>query len=778
MVLFTFFFAFGVWYLQQQASLPDFTFAWLLGLPLILLIATRRLWPGSVHALLIALFAAGLGFYHAAWQAEQRLAVALPDTWQGRDISVIGVIAGLPRNHEHGSRFKFDVEKTLTPQAIVPHHIYLSTYFNQNAATPKPRAGERWRLTLRLKQPHGSSNPTGSDFELWALENNIRAVGYINNKADNRRIDATAHGFAYRIESWREAVRDKFNAALPDAPYVGVLSALAIGDQSSIAQNQWQIFTRTGVNHLMSISGLHITMLAGLGFALTYWLWRRSTRLTLLLPARKAAALIALLVAFGYALISGYAVPAQRTVYMVGAVAIALWLNRNFSLGQILSIALLGVLVPDPWAVLSPGFWLSFGAVALILYVTAHRLRPGHWLMEYGKVQWAMTIGLMPMLLALFQQISLVSPIANTFAIPLVSLVVVPLTLLGAVLPLDAPLWLAHWLMNWSMVCLTWLSALPQAVWTQHEPPAWSIVAGMLGVIWILLPHGFPARWLGLLFMLPMFFNVPPVPAQNTLRLIVFDVGQGLAVAAQTRHHALLYDTGPDFSNENDSGNRILIPALRAMGIAKLDGLILTHGDSDHTSGAASVMQAMPINWLLSSLPDEHALLQQATQPIKCADGQRWNWDGVSFEILHPDISSYQDEKIRDNDRGCVMRISIGEQRILLTADIEKKSEARLINKHADKLYTTLLVAPHHGSKTSSTLEFIAATLPDYAVFTAGYRNRFGHPRQEVVQRYTDSGAVVMRSDQDGAILVDMDAQSLHIERYRETHRRYWTHVM
>jgi competence protein ComEC len=382
------------------------------------------------------------------------------------------------------------------------------------------------------------------------------------------------------------------------------------------------------------------------------------------------------------------------------------------------------------------------------------------------------------MLLALFQQISLVSPIANTFAIPLVSLVVVPLTLLGAVLPLDAPLWLAHWLMNWSMVCLTWLSALPQAVWTQHEPPAWSIVAGMLGVIWILLPHGFPARWLGLLFMLPMFFNVPPLPAQNTLRLIVFDVGQGLAVAAQTRHHALLYDTGPDFSNENDSGNRILIPALRAMGIAKLDGLILTHGDSDHTGGAASVMQAMPINWLLSSLPDEHALLQQATQPIKCADGQRWNWDGVSFEILHPDISSYQDEKIRDNDRGCVMRISIGEQRILLTADIEKKSEARLINKHADKLYTTLLVAPHHGSKTSSTLEFIAATLPDYAVFTAGYRNRFGHPRQEVVQRYTDSGAVVMRSDQDGAILVDMDAQSLHIERYRETHRRYWTHVM
>jgi len=778
MVLFTIFFTFGVWYLQQQAALPDFTWAWLLpGLPLAVLISTRQPWLRVARAILIALFAAGLGFYHAAWQAEQRLAISLPDEWQGHDIKVIGVVAELPRNHEHGLRFSFDVEKTLTPQATVPRHIYLSTYLDQDATAPKPRAGERWQLTLRLKQPHGSSNPFGSDFELWALENNIRAIGYVNNKGDNLRLDALAGGLAYRIESWRESVRDKFNATLPGAPYAGVLSALAIGDQSSIAQNQWQVFTRTGVNHLMSISGLHITMLASLGFALTYWLWRRSTRLTLLLPARKAAALMALLVALGYALISGYAVPAQRTVYMVGAVAIALWLNRNFSLGQMLSIALLGVLIPDPWAVLSPGFWLSFGAVALILYVTAHRIGRSHWLAEYGKVQWAMTIGLIPMLLALFQQVSLVSPIANAFAIPLVSLVVVPLTLLGVVLPFDAPLWLAHLLMSWSMVCLTWLNALPQAVWTQHAPPAWSIVAGMLGVLWILLPRGFPSRWLGLVLMLPMFFNAPEAPVQNSLRLTIFDVGQGLAVAVQTQRHALLYDTGPDFSNENDSGNRILIPALRAMDIAKLDGLILTHDDSDHTGGAASVMQAMPIDWLLSSLPDGHVLLQHATHPQRCADGQHWDWDGVGFEILHPDIASYNDETIRDNDRGCVLRISIGEQRILLTADIEKKSEARLINEHADKLFTTLLVVPHHGSKTSSTLEFITATLPDYAVFTVGYRNRFGHPKQEIVQRYADSGAELFRSDQDGAILVNMSAQDLHIERYRETHRRYWTHV-
>ena len=782
MVIFTILFAIGVWWLQQQAALPDFTWTWLLFIfPLIIFplrFRRRNRATRSIHTLLLAIFACGLGFYHAAWQAEQRLAISLPYEWQGRDIEVIGVVAELPRSHERGLRFSFDVEKTLTPQASVPRHIYLSTYFDSQAIPLALHAGERWQLTLRLKQPHGSSNPYGFDFEAWALENNVRAVGYVHNKGNNIRLGTLTDGFHYRIESWREAVRDKFDATLGNAPYSGVLSALAIGDQSGIPAAQWQVFTRTGINHLISISGLHITMLSGMGFALAYWLWRRSTRLTLWLPARKAAALVALLVALGYALLSGFAVPAQRTVYMVGAVAAALWLNRNFSPGQILSIALLGVLIPDPWAVLSAGFWLSFGAVAIILYVTAYRLGKSHWLNEYATVQWAMSIGLVPMLLGLFRQASLVSPIANAFAIPLVSLIVVPLALLGAALPLDVPLWLAHIAMEWTMVPLEWLNALPQAVWIQHAPPAWSIVAGMLGVLWILLPRGFPARWLGVLLLLPMFLNTPEAPAQGTLKLVIFDVGQGLSVAAQTQHHALLYDSGPDFSGDTDSGNRILVPALRALGIAELDGLILTHNDLDHTGGAASVMQAMPVGWLSSSLPDDQPLLKLAKQTQRCMDGQQWNWDGINFEMLHPDAASYADDKISNNNRGCVLRISVGNQHILLAADIEKNSEARLLKEHMDKLPTTLLVVPHHGSKTSSTIGFVIATLPDYAVFTAGYRNSFGHPREDVLQRYADSGAELLRSDEDGAILVEVNAQGLRVERYRKTHRRYWTHQM
>ena len=431
---------------------------------------------------------------------------------------------------------------------------------------------------------------------------------------------------------------------------------------------------------------------------------------------------------------------------------------------------------------MSPVFWLSFGAVALILYVSTYRLGKSHWLVGYGNVQWAMTIGLVPMSLGLFQQVSLVSPIANAFAIPLVSLVVVPLTLLGAVLPTyfsnwDAPLWLAHSVMDWTMILLIWLNDLPQAVWTQHAPPAWSILAGMLGVLVILLPRGFPARWLGFLMLLPMFFNAPKPPMQDSVRLTVFDVGQGLSVAAQTKTHALLYDTGPDFSDGADSGNRILIPSLRAMGISKLDGLILTHDDTDHTGGAASVMQAMPITWVSSSLPDGHPLLQLATDKRRCADGQSWQWDGVQFEILHPDNASYSEESISKNNRGCVLRVSIGNRHIFLAADIEKESEQQLLEEHPDKLPATLLVVPHHGSKTSSTDAFIAAVQPRYALFTVGYLNRFGHPKQDVLLRYANSGAQLLRSDEDGAILVEMDAQGLQVERYRKTHRRYWTHT-
>lgn len=777
MVSFALSFTLGVWYLQQQAALPALPFYW--PIPVLALLLPRvngRILSLIRHALLLGC-AAWLGFAWSAWLAQGRLADSLPYEWQGKDIVVSGVVAEMPRQHERGSRFTFDVEEVTTPGAHVPRRIQIATYDGDSATPLQPGAGQRWQFTVRLKQPHGSSNPFGSDFEAWALERNIRAVGYVHGKGDNLKLAGQTYSPAYLVQHLRETVRTHFNNTLGEAPYRGILTALAIGDQSAISQAEWQVFTRTGVNHLMSISGLHITLLAGMIFAVAYRLWQRSVRLTLWLPARKAAALAGLAAALFYTLVSGYEIPAQRTLYMVATFTAMLMLSRNVAPSQMLAAALMVVLLADPWAVLSPGFWLSFGAVALIFHVSANRLHTQNWLAEYGKVQWAMTIGLIPPLLALFQQLSLVAPVANAFAIPLVSFAVVPLTLLGTLPPFEWMLYLAHLAMSLCMWFLKLLDDLPLVVWVQHAPPPWTVAVGVAGALWILAPRGFPLRALGALLLLPMFLLSPPAPAAGSAKITVFDVGQGLAVAVRTRSHTLLYDTGPDFSGDADSGNRILLPALRGMGIRQLDALLLSHGDIDHIGGTTSTLQAIPALDVISSLPDDHPALQLAAHRERCRDGLAWDWDGVRFEILHPEEVGEKTSR-HDNEQSCVLRITAGQHSLLLVGDIEKLSERRLLSLHGDKLRTTLLVAPHHGSKTSSSAEFVQAVRPRHVVFTAGYRNRFGHPREEVVERYRQIGSEILRSDRDGAISMIMDAESIVVERHRQVHKRYWQHIV
>jgi len=638
------------------------------------------------------------------------------------------------------------------------------------------RAGERWRLTLRLRRPHGSLNPHGFDYEAWLLERNIRATGYVRPDSGNRRIASLVARPQYLVERAREAVRARIRSVLVDAPYAGVLSALAVGDQGAISQSQWQVFTRTGVNHLMSISGLHVTMISGLAFAMIYWLWRRSARLTLQLPARKAAAVAGLLTALGYAWLSGFAVPAQRTVYMLAVVAAALWSGRLSSASVVLCAALFVVLVIDPWAVLAPGFWLSFGAVGLIMYVTTGRVAQEHWFSAWARVQWAITLGLVPLMLALFQQISLVSPFANAIAIPIVSLVVVPLTLIGVVLPFDLLLHVAHAVMGLCGEMLEWMSALPLAVWQQHAPPPWTVAIAMLAVLWLFLPRGFPARWIGAAGLLPLFLVEPALPADGTLKLTVLDVGQGLAVIAQTRNHALLYDAGPAYGPQIDSGNRVIVPYLRASGVRALTGMVISHSDNDHSGGANSVLQAMPPEWLLTSMPADHPSIAQAASTTRCEAGGQWQWDGVNFELLHPAKENYAREKFRGNDRGCVLRISTAAgASVLLTADVEQKSEREMLASVPGKLRAQVLLVPHHGSRTSSSAAFVAQVHPDIALVAAGYRNRFGHPKDDVLDRYRAIGSRIYRTDFDGALIVEVAGDgAINVQRYRAYYRRYW----
>ena len=781
-------FALGVCLLQQQAQLPSLAWALVL-LPVLLAWWWLRLADKRAALLLPALFVAA-GFFYAAARAEWRLAERLPRQWEGVDLTVTGVVASLPQPLAGGVRFDFDVEQVAPAAARLPQRIALSWYNGLSREafqeiTPI-RAGERWRLIVRLRRPHGGVNPYGFDYESWLLQRAIGATGYVRPGA-NVRLDGLVLRPAYLIERGREILRARHWDALPGYPYAGVLTALAIGDQNAIDAQQWQLFARTGVSHLMSISGLHVTMVASLFAALVHWLWRRSSALMLALPARKVSAVAGFLAALAYCLIAGFAVPAQRTLYMVGVVALALWAGRVSSVSRVLCAALLLVLLLDPWAVLAPGFWLSFGAVAVILYVATGRLRAGpapalghgvalgQSLVQWGRVQWAITLALAPLLLVWFQQMSLVSPLANAVAIPLVSLVVTPLALAGSVLPFDFILKLAHAVMAVQMWLLEWCAALPAAVWQQHAPATWTVGLALAGTAWLLLPRGVPVRWLGLPLMLPMFAVAPPAPAPGALWLTVLDVGQGLAVFVQTERHALLYDAGPAYSPEADSGSRVILPFLRASGIAQLDAMVVSHDDNDHAGGAATVLAGVPVAAFYSSLPATHAAwLAAPGYRLPCAAGQGWDWDGVHFELLHPAAASYARDRIKSNDRSCVLRIATAHGAVLLTGDIELRSEQELLARAPQKLRADVLVVPHHSSRTSSTDEFIAAVQPRWAVLPVGYRNRFGHPKEEVVARYRARGAQMLRTDNAGAVLVRIDGEGTVVQAYRGLRKRYW----
>jgi competence protein ComEC len=759
-------FALGVFLLQRQPALPGWG-ALASACALAALAAIGFIPRVSRSVAAVAAFAgfAALGLVWAAALAHIRLADRLDPALEGRDLAVSGVVASLPQAVERGVRFDFDVE---TPAAAVPRSVALTWYGDP---AEEVHAGERWRLTVRLRRPHGSVNPHGFDYEAWLLERGIRATGYVR---EGERLDGLVVHPPYLIDRLREAARERILSALPDHPYAGVLIALAIGDQRAIEPGQWQLFARTGVSHLMSISGLHVTMVAGLFAALVSFGWRRIERLALALPAQKAAALAGFLAAFAYCLVSGFAVPAQRTLYMVGVVAAALWLGRASSASRVLAAALLVVLLIDPWAVLSPGFWLSFAAVAVIFYVsTGYTARP-HWLAQWGRVQWAVTVGLAPLMLVLFQQVSLVSPLANAAAIPLVSFVVTPLALAGAVLPFDWVLVLGHAILEALMAVLGALASLPSAMWQQHAPVPWTVPLALLGIAWLLLPRGFPARWLGAVLAVPLFAVLPPAPAAGELWMTVLDVGQGLSVVVRTHGHALLYDAGPAFGALADSGSRVVLPYLRGEGVARLDAMVVSHDDRDHAGGAVSVLEGIPVATLWSSLAEGDALLAALGASEACVAGRGWEWDGVAFEFIHPAPGRAAGPLARPNNRSCVLRIAAPGGRVLIAGDIERAAERELLRRAPGLLPADALVVPHHGSATSSTAEFVETVAPRYAVFTVGYRNRFGHPRENVLERYRDAGSALLRTDTAGAVELRFAPGASRIERQRERARRYW----
>lgn len=767
-------FVLGVVLLQQQAGLPSILWSYALALAFgVWLLVLRERVPSAGSRTLVFLICGAAGFLWAAMVGHVRLADRLAPEWEGQDVTIVGVVASLPQVQDRAGRFEFDIERVLTPLARVPAHVSLNWYAEKDKPVPELRAGERWQVTVRLHPPVGVVNPNGFDFEAWAFEQGIRAGGYVRTERGVKRLDAMVWRPSYVIERARAWVRDRILRTLPGDPAAGVLIALAIGDQQSIPRVQWTVFTRTGVNHLISISGLHITMVSGVVFALVMALWRRSPWLLAHMAALKAAAIAGFFTALSYALLSGFAVPAQRTVYMLGTVAVALLLGLAAWPVHVLAVAVVLAVMLDPMCVLAPGFWLSFGAVAVIMYVSLGRLRkPAAW-KNWAHVQWAVTIGLVPCLVAMFQQISIVSPLANAFAIPLVSLAVVPLTLIGVLLPVDWLLHLAAWLMNICTQALGWLSTLPSAVWQQHAPAWWSVPMAMVGVLWLLAPRGVPARWLGMLMLVPLMWPQVPSPLQGELWVDLLDVGQGLSVVLRTHTHAMVYDTGPSYSPQSDAGSRIVVPFLRAQGVSHVDGMIVTHNHNDHSGGAAAILEAMPVDWVATSLPTDAPPLALAVRRMRCYAGQRWTWDGVAFEMLHPAWPMYAEEGVPENARSCVLRIASPYGAIVLPGDIEAASEEELVDGHAMSP-AAVLVSAHHGSATSSSAALLDALQPQTVLIGVGWHNRFGHPKPEILSRYGERKIRVLRTDLDGEIALRFAAQGVEVTGYRSQYRRYW----
>ncbi len=742
-----------------------------------------RLQSGLVlaAALVAAFGACGL---RASLFAQQALNPAV----QGRDVQVVGVVAAMPQRSDAGLRFRLDVESATLEGAAVqlPPRLWLGWWGGVQAeglqrVPGNLRAGERWQMTVRLKAPHGNRNPHGFDYELWLWEQGLQATGYVRagpNDVAPRRLGDT---WRHPVERARQAVRDAVFEKISNRQAAGIIAALITGDQSAIERADWDVFRATGVAHLMSISGLHITLFAWVAVALIGLLWRRSTRLCTAVPVHHAALVGGVALAAAYALFSGWGVPAQRTVLMLATVAALRLLGLQWPWPLVWLLVAAVVVAVDPWALMQAGFWLSFVAVGVLFAsnsvainteaASAGSTRAGGRFVSLMREQGVVTVALTPLSLLLFGQASVVGLVANLLAIPWVTLVVTPLALLGVAFN---PLWdLAALAVQGLGVVLGALAVLPGASVSVPAAPLWAGAAGVLGGVLLVLrmPWGF--RLLGVPLLLPVLLWQAPRPELGQFELIAADIGQGNAVIVRTAHHTLVYDAGPRYSRESDAGHRVLVPLLRAYG-ERVNTLLLSHRDADHTGGAAAVLAMQPQAALLSSIEPDHEL-QTLRPATRCEAGQRWQWDGVQFEVLHPQPGDYS-RNLKSNAISCVLRISNGVQTALLAGDIEQAQEAQLVSAQPDKLKADVLLVPHHGSKTSSSPAFLEAVQPRLALLQTGFRNRFGHPAPEVAQRYVQRGIQVVDSPVCGAALWQSVAPQV-VSCQRATKRRYWQYA-
>ncbi|HSG11791.1 MAG TPA: DNA internalization-related competence protein ComEC/Rec2 [Gammaproteobacteria bacterium] len=751
----------GILVLHLQAKLPAIS-SLLLVAAAVTFLASRRLRP-------VAIFS--LGFLWAAFHNMLLTAQGLPEDLQGRTLLIEGVVLERPPATS-GIRMRFLLQADRLDTGEGWQSFATRVRLDWYGEHGDPQPGERWQLAVRLRRPGGYANPGGFDYEQWLYRERIRATGYV--RSDDRNLHIGSGSVAV-IDSIRNSLSATMVADSRTSPSMALVQALTVGQRNRISQEQWQILRATGTSHLMAISGLHISLVAGLVFGCVRLAWARSAMLsTQLLPVR-AAALAALLAATLYALLSGFAIPAQRALIMVALLMVALMSGRRATFPGVISIAALVTLLLDPVSILSAGWWLSFSAVTIIAWFaigrTGYRYPSHRWFL----MPVILAICMMPLLVLFFQQVSLVAPLANILAVPWVSFLVVPLALAGTVMcafsePAGlAVLQLSAWILDVLWQALAWLADLDIALASWPQPAGSQLLLASLGMACLFVPRGMPGRWAGVMLLLPMLLAARLQPAPNEVRVSLLDVGQGLSAVIRTARHTLVYDTGPAFGSHFDTGRAVLVPYLRSQGITHVDRLFISHGDNDHIGGARSLLAAYPADEVLSSVPFEY----DGREATACRRGMRWSWDGVMFTVMHPQAGDGH----TGNDASCVLRISVaGGLRLLLTGDIERAGEHDLLVHYGEELKSSVLVVPHHGSRTSSTATFVAAVSPALALVPAGHRNRYRFPRPEVMARYKENGSQVLETGKSGAISVILRPHARHpvVRRFRQSWPRLW----
>jgi competence protein ComEC len=709
-----------------------------------------------------------IGFAWCAWRADSALDARLPRALEGRDFDVIGVLDELPRRGVNAWRFTLRIERATLDGVELPlrGRVRVSWYdLRESLADPCGR----WQLRLRLKRPRGVINPGGFDFERFALERGIVATGYVRDDGDNRRLGGGAC-----VDGLRAAISRGIAARIADAHDAHLLQAFAVGDTRGLDEHDWDVARANGIPHLIAISGFHVGVAAAFGVFVIRALWWLWPALALRVPARIAEAPAALFVAVGYGFLAGGSLPTVRTLVMIAVIVLARLGRRSVGGAQSLALALIAILAFDPLAVLSAGFWLSFVGVAILMLCLTRPRGVLGWLRELGLGQILMTVSLLPLTAWFFGQSSLVGALANLVAVPLVSFVIVPLALLGTLLLLAVPvlagppLVVAGWIVHaqwWLLECMaTW----PGAHWYLPGATPWTVLPALLGAIWLFLPRAIPARALGLVLFLPLLCPHLPRPADGGFEARVVDVGQGLSVLIRTRDHALLYDAGARYPSGFDLGDAAVLPTLHAIGLDRLDVLMVSHGDNDHAGGAAAVATAFPDALRLGGEP------ARGDVPLsRCHAGQAWRWNGATLRVLHPPAASAAE--YRDNDRSCVLLVEGQSGRLLLSGDISTRVEPAIAAAIGDGPPLVLLV-PHHGSRTGSGADFIAALRPVLAVVSAGWRSRFGHPHPDVVARYRAAGVPLVNTADNGALHLSFPARARPalVQREREVQARYW----